>query len=100
MPEVEVIFSDGYTGVKGYPAEDTPLHGSYFFTLMGAFEHPFSLGSVYIHITTSSISDPPNINSNYLGHEYDAQGIAAIAKYMHRIASDMLLHQVFPCAKI
>jgi choline dehydrogenase-like flavoprotein len=84
VPEVEVIFSDGFTGVRGYPAVGTPLHGSSFFTLIGALMHPLSMGSV--HITSSSITTPPAINPNYLRQEYDVQGLIEIAKFMRRLA--------------
>jgi choline dehydrogenase-like flavoprotein len=93
VPEVEVIFSDGFTGVKGYPAVGTPLHGSSFFTLIGALMHPLSMGSV--HITSSSITTPPAINPNYLRQEYDVQGLIEIAKFMRRLAFTDPLRQIW-----
>lgn len=80
VPQVEIVFSDGYTGVKGYPAASSPLHGSGFFTLIASVQHPFSLGSV--HITSATISTAPVINPNYLAQEYDIQAAVAAAKYL------------------
>ena len=93
VPQVEVIFSDGYTGVKGYPNATSPLYGQGFFTLIAAIQHPFSIGSV--HINTSSVTSTPIINPNYLAHEYDVQALVAAAKYARQIASTAPLRQVW-----
>lgn len=93
VPQLEVIFSDGYTGVKGYPAINTTLYGSEFFTLIAAVQHPFSKGSV--HINSSSLSVPPLINPNYLSNEYDLQAITAAAKYTRLLATTSPLSGVW-----
>ena len=85
VPQVEILLSDGYTGVKGYPVKGDPSYGKGFFTLITAFQHPFSLGSV--HVTSPSIATPPQINPNYLGHEYDVQAMIAAAKYIRKLAN-------------
>ncbi|KAK0617742.1 GMC oxidoreductase [Immersiella caudata] len=85
VPQLEVIFSDGYTGVKGYPLPDTPLYGKNFFTLIAAVMHPLSRGSV--HITSSNISTHPTLNPNYLSNEYDVQAAMTAIKYVRRIAN-------------
>ncbi|RFU80888.1 gmc oxidoreductase [Trichoderma arundinaceum] len=84
-PQVEVIFSDGYTGVKGYPAIGSPLHGKGFFTLIAVVMHPLSRGT--IHITSADIDDNPQIDPQYLSNEYDVQAAIEAAKYCRKIAN-------------
>ncbi|KAF3934729.1 hypothetical protein ABW20_dc0106762 [Dactylellina cionopaga] len=85
VPEVEVIFSDGYNGLKGYPAVGSPLYGNNFFALLGVLMHPFSRGNV--HINTTDVFAKPVVNPNYLSEEYDLFAMANIAKYLRKIAS-------------
>ena len=85
VPQLEVIFSDGYTGVKGYPAPTTPLYGKGFFSLIAAVMHPLSRGSV--HIQTATATDNPKINPNYLSNEHDIQSAVEAIKYVRRIAN-------------
>ncbi|KAK0750532.1 hypothetical protein B0T18DRAFT_428459 [Schizothecium vesticola] len=85
VPQLEIIFSDGYTGVRGYPAVGTPLYGEDFFTLIAAVAHSLSRGSV--HISSSNISIPPVINPNYLSNEYDIAAAVTAAKYIRKIAN-------------
>jgi len=85
VPQLEVIFSDGYTGSKGYPQPSSPLYGQGFFTLVASVQHPFSLGSV--HITSPNISIQPAISPNYLAHEYDIEAAVSAAKYLRKIAN-------------
>ena len=93
VPQVEIVFSDGYTGVKGYPVVSSPLYGSGFFTLIASVQHPYSLGSV--HITSSSISTAPAINPNYLAQEYDVQAAITAVKYLRTIANTTPLSQAW-----
>ncbi|KAK0701305.1 hypothetical protein B0H67DRAFT_547543 [Lasiosphaeris hirsuta] len=85
IPQLEVIFSDGYTGVKGYPAPGTPLYGKGFFSLIAAVMHPLSRGSVHIH--SSNLTVPPTINPNYLSNEHDIQAAVEAVKYTRKIAN-------------
>ncbi|GAB1315566.1 hypothetical protein MFIFM68171_05776 [Madurella fahalii] len=85
VPQLEVIFSDGYTGVKGYPQPGTPLYGKGFFTLIAAVMHPLSRGSV--HIQSSNLNDQPKINPNYLSNEYDIRAAVEAIKYVRKIAN-------------
>jgi choline dehydrogenase-like flavoprotein len=85
VPQAEVIFSDGYTGLKGYPAATSPLFGIGTFSLIGVVQHPLSKGSV--HISSASINDKPTINPNYLSHPYDLQAAIAVAKFLRKIAT-------------
>ncbi|KAM0270672.1 hypothetical protein ACHAQH_009327 [Verticillium albo-atrum] len=85
VPQVEVIFSDGYTGVKGYPPATSPLFGEGFFTLIGVVMHPLSRGS--IHVNPASPEGKPIINPNYLGHEHDLEAVVQTVKYCRKIAT-------------
>jgi choline dehydrogenase-like flavoprotein len=93
VPQVEVIFSDGYTGVKGYPAPMAPLYGKGFFSLISAVMHPLSHGNV--HIRTSDVNDNPVLNPNYLSNEYDIQAAIAAIKYTRKIANTAPLSDVW-----
>ncbi|KAI8931654.1 hypothetical protein NX059_011303 [Plenodomus lindquistii] len=85
IPQLECIFSDGYTGVKGYPAATSPLFGIGTFALIGVVQHPLSKGNV--HITSRNINDKPLINPNYLSHPYDLKAAAKLAKFLRTIAN-------------
>ncbi|KAL7943585.1 hypothetical protein V8C42DRAFT_97672 [Trichoderma barbatum] len=84
-PQVEIIFSDGYTGVKGYPAVGSPLYGKGFFTLIGVVMHPLSRGT--IHITSADVNTKPQIDPQYLSNEYDVQAAIEAAKYCRKLAN-------------
>lgn len=82
VPELEVIFSDGYTGVRGVPS---PANSSTrFFTLIAVVQHPFARGSV--HLNASSPDGKPVIDPNYLSNAYDLHAAAQAAQYTRRIA--------------
>ncbi|KAF2683595.1 GMC oxidoreductase [Lentithecium fluviatile CBS 122367] len=85
VPQVEVIFSDGYTGVKGYPAANSSLFGIGTFSLIGVVQHPLSKG--YVHINSTSINSKPTINPKYLSHPYDLQAAIAVAKFLRQVAT-------------
>ena len=85
VPQVELIFSDGYTGVKGYPAVGSPLYGKNLVTLIAVIMHPFSRGNV--HVTSSNIEDTPAINPNYLSNEYDVQAAMTAIKHARKVAN-------------
>lgn len=85
VPQVEVIFSDGYTGSKGYPPATSPLYGQGFFSLISAIQHPFSRGNV--HITSTDPSAKPALDPNYLSHEYDVQAAVNAIKFARKIAT-------------
>ncbi|KAH4043333.1 hypothetical protein HBH49_232670 [Parastagonospora nodorum] len=93
VPQLEVIFSDGYTGLKGYPAATSPLFGIGTFTLIGVVQHPLSKGNV--HIASRNISEKPIINPNYLSHPYDLQAAAGLAKYLRKIASSKPMSDIW-----
>jgi choline dehydrogenase-like flavoprotein len=85
IPQLEVIFSDGYTGVKGYPAATSPLFGQGFFTLIGVVMHPMSRGS--IHVNPANPAGKPVIDPNYLSHEHDIEAVVQTVKYCRKIAT-------------
>ncbi|KXJ87150.1 hypothetical protein Micbo1qcDRAFT_218441 [Microdochium bolleyi] len=85
IPQGEVIFSDGYTGLKGYPAKGSALFGQDYFTLIGVVMHPLSRGSV--HVTSNDIAKAPKIDPNYLESAYDQRAAMNIAKYCRKIAT-------------
>ncbi|KAK3316964.1 GMC oxidoreductase [Apodospora peruviana] len=94
VPQVEVIFSDGYTGgIKGYPAVSSPLFGTSFFTLIAGIMHPYSRGSV--HVTSANIDDKPVLNPKYLSNEYDVQAAIAAIKYVRSIANTAPLRDIW-----
>ena len=93
VPELETIFSDGYTGTKGYPANGSALYGINTFSLISAILHPFSRGSV--HISSSSIASSPVIDPNYLSNEYEIQSLIAAAIKNRQIAQTYPLAQAW-----
>ncbi|KAK4545937.1 hypothetical protein LTR36_002501 [Oleoguttula mirabilis] len=84
VPQLEVIFSDGYTGAAGYPAVGSSQYGDKFFTLIAVIQHPFARGS--IHINASNPSGHPIIDPNYLSKPYDLQAVVEAAKFNRKIA--------------
>jgi len=84
IPQGEIIYTDGYIGVKGYPAAGTPLSGKHFFTLILALMHPLSRGSV--HINPADPHGKPLIDPQFLNNEYDVQALVGLAKFGRRIA--------------
>lgn len=93
VPQLEVIFSDGYTGLKGYPAANSSLFGIGTFALIGVVQHPLSKGNV--HITSRNISVKPAINPNYLSHPYDLLAATNLAKYLRTIASSKPMSDIW-----
>jgi len=93
VPQLEIIMSDGYTGVKGYPAVGTPLYGKGFFSLLAAVMHPLSRGSV--HLNASDPLGKPIIDPNYLSNEYDLQAAIAAVKKCRQIALTPPLRDVW-----
>ena len=93
VPQLEVVFNDGYAGVKGYPSTNSSLYGASFFTLVASILHPFSTGSV--HIASPSITVPPIIDPKYLDHEYDIAAAVTSAEYLRKIANTPPLSQIW-----
>lgn len=85
VPSLEIILSDGYTGVKGPPAPASSIYDAHFFTLIAVVMHPLSRGTV--HINASDPTGKPVINPNYVSNPYDLRAITEAAKYNRKIAS-------------
>jgi choline dehydrogenase-like flavoprotein len=93
VPQLEVLFDDGYLGVKGYPAANSSLYGKQFITLIAAIQHPFARGNA--HINSSSVAVHPLFNPNYLSNTYDLEAVAQAAKYLRKVASTPPLSDVW-----
>lgn len=85
IPQLEIIFSDGYTGVDGYPTNSSPAYGSNYFSLLSVIMHTLSRGNV--HINASNPRGSPIIDPRYLSNEYDLQAVIAATKLNRKIAS-------------
>ncbi|KAK1706711.1 GMC oxidoreductase [Colletotrichum lupini] len=84
VPQLEILFSDGYTGVKGYPASGSPGYGKDYFTLIAAIMHPLSRG--HVHVNPADPLGPPLIDPNYLSNEYDLQAAIQAIKKCRQVA--------------
>ncbi|KUJ23495.1 GMC oxidoreductase [Mollisia scopiformis] len=84
IPQLEVIMSDGYTGVKGYPAVNTTLYGKGFFSLIAVVMHPLSRGTV--HVNATNPLGKPLIDPRYFSNEYDLQAAIVAIKKARQIA--------------
>ncbi|KAK4119356.1 GMC oxidoreductase [Parathielavia appendiculata] len=93
VPQVEVIFSDGYTGVRGYPPVGSELYGRGFFSLIAGLMHPLSRGSV--HIDPANPGGKPVIDPRFVDNEYDMAGLVEILKFCRRIARAEPLRSVW-----
>lgn len=85
VPQLEIIFSDGYSGTRGYPAPGTPGHGKEYATVFGGVQHPFARGSV--HINSSDPTGKPAIDPRFLGTPFDLAATKAAAKYLRKIGT-------------
>ncbi|KEY73491.1 hypothetical protein S7711_03659 [Stachybotrys chartarum IBT 7711] len=83
VPQVEIIYSNGYVGSR-FPAVGSELYGVSFISFVGCLMHPLSRGSV--HIRSSNIEDAPLIDPNYLAEPYDLEALVEIVKYSRRVA--------------
>ena len=84
VPQLEVIMSDGYLGVKGYPPRNSSLYGKNFFALIAAIMHPLARGNV--HINTSDPLGKPVIDPRYLSNEHDIRAAIEGIKKVRQIA--------------
>ncbi|KAK0648113.1 GMC oxidoreductase [Cercophora newfieldiana] len=85
IPQIEIIFSDGYTGRNGYPPPNSTNFGQNFATFIIVLMHPLSRGST--HLNTSNPLGKPVINPRFLDNEYDIQGFIEAAKFTRRLAN-------------
>jgi choline dehydrogenase-like flavoprotein len=84
VPDIEVVFSDGYIGTRGYPANGTSGYGKQYATLLAGVMHPIARGSV--HINGSDPSTKPIIDPRYISTPYDLEATIQAAKFTRKIA--------------
>ncbi|KAF7442302.1 GMC oxidoreductase [Pyrenophora tritici-repentis] len=84
-PDLEVVFSDGYTGTAGYPRNGTVGYGKQYATLLVGVQHPLARGSV--HINGSNPSNVPLIDPRYLSTPYDLEALKAAVKYTRTMSN-------------
>ncbi|KAK3938553.1 GMC oxidoreductase [Diplogelasinospora grovesii] len=84
IPQVELIFSDGYTGLQGYPAVGSPLYGKNSLSFIAGLMHPLSRGSV--HVNPANPAGNPIIDPRYLDNEHDVQALIGAVKFCPEIA--------------
>jgi choline dehydrogenase-like flavoprotein len=92
-PDLEVIFSDGYIGTRGYPANGTAGYGKQYATLIAGIMHPFARG--YVHINGSDPSTKPTINPRYMSTPYDLEATKSAAIYLRKIANTVPFKEVW-----
>ncbi|OAL45394.1 alcohol oxidase [Pyrenochaeta sp. DS3sAY3a] len=85
VPDLEVVFGDGYIGTKGYPANGTAGYGKKYATLLAGIQHPLSRGSV--HINGSDPLTKPIIDPKYLGTAFDLAATIQAVKYLRKMAT-------------
>lgn len=93
VPQLEVVFADGYLGNKGYPAEGTDRYGQQFFAMTASLNHLFSRGST--HINSSEPTAHPLLDPQYLSNEYDLRAVTEGAKYIRKIATTAPLSDIW-----
>ena len=84
IAQAEIIFSDGYFGSKGYPAEGSALYGKQFSTLIGGVMHPLARGTV--HVNSSDPTVHPVYDPAFASNEYDFQALLAMMRWVRTIA--------------
>ena len=85
VPDLQVVFGDGYIGTRGYPANTTSGHGKAYATLLGGIMHPFARGSV--HIASGSASAAPTIDPRYLSNAFDLEAAKHAAKFLRQMGT-------------
>jgi choline dehydrogenase-like flavoprotein len=93
VPQLEVLFNDGYLGNKGYPAAGSPLYGRKFASFIASVNHAYSRGST--HINSSDATEHPMFNPMYLSKPFDLHAVASGAKYLRKIATSAPMKSAF-----
>lgn len=93
VPQLEVLFNDGYLGNKGYPAQGTPLYGKLFASFIASINHAYARGSS--HINSSDVMAHPVFDPRYLSRPYDLRAVAMGAKYLRTIATTAPMSDAF-----
>jgi choline dehydrogenase-like flavoprotein len=85
IPDLQVVFGDGYIGTRGYPANTTSGYGKKYATLLAGVMHPLARGSV--HISSSNASANPVIDPKYLSNAFDLEATKQAAKYLRKMGT-------------
>ena len=85
VPDLQVVFGDGYIGTRGYPANTTLGYGKSYATLLGVIMHPFARGSV--HINSANASSPPVVDPRYLGNAFDLAATIQAARFLRKMGN-------------
>lgn len=85
IPDLQLVFGDGYIGTRGYPSNTTSGYGKNYATLLAGVMHPFARGSV--HISSSNASAPPTIDPKYLSTAFDLEAAKQAAKYLRTMGT-------------
>jgi choline dehydrogenase-like flavoprotein len=85
IPDLQVVFGDGYIGTRGYPANTTSGYGKKYATLLAGVMHPLARGSV--HISSSNTSANPVIDPKYLSNAFDLEATKQAAKYLRKMGT-------------
>lgn len=85
VPDLQVVFGDGYIGTRGYPANTTFGYGKSYATLLGGIMHPFARGSV--HINSANASLPPVVDPRYLSNAFDLAATIQAAKFLRKMGN-------------
>ncbi|EJD42612.1 alcohol oxidase [Auricularia subglabra TFB-10046 SS5] len=93
VPDLELIYNDGYAGAKTYPAPGSPLYGQNFFTISAAVMHPFALGSV--HVDPASPHGAPLIDPRYLSTPHDLAAVGKTVQYLREVAETVPLRDLW-----
>ncbi|ROW11073.1 hypothetical protein VMCG_01258 [Cytospora schulzeri] len=94
VPQVELVFVDGYTGHKGYPPQGDPLYGKRFLTLQVAVQYSLSRGNIHVN-ATDPLGSQPVIDARYFTHPYDRAAQVAAARVLRAIAAAEPLRSVW-----
>ncbi|KAF2789553.1 GMC oxidoreductase [Melanomma pulvis-pyrius CBS 109.77] len=84
VPDLQLVFSDGYIGTRGYPKNGTAGYGKQYATIIAGVMHPFARGSV--HINGSDVATNPIIDPKFLSTPYDLEALKQAAQYLRKIS--------------
>ena len=84
-PDLEVLYSDGYTGIRGYPANGTVGYSKQYVTLFAGVMRPFARGSV--HVNGSDPATKPTIDPRYISTPYDLEATKQGVMFTRKMAN-------------
>jgi choline dehydrogenase-like flavoprotein len=84
-PDLEVVFSDGFIGTRGYPANGTAGYGKQYGSLLAGVMRPFARGTV--HINGSDPATKPLIDPRYISTPYDFEATKQALLYTRKMSN-------------